>query len=158
MKIMFGCYQEEVIWFLSEGLIYKLEMYNLLSTSLGNTCIPGDDFWLFWVTLLSNQGDLNELQFLPKATEITLNPGYAPLITPQTEPREFPGRHLPENQNGRLPIVQPKMLCLTLPVVERYSWHIHPFQWSSGPESCVPLNLRLKSTIKDKRSSLVTSC
>lgn len=68
----------------------------------------------------SNQGALNWHKFLPKDTEIKLKPGYIPHI-PQTEPRGFLGRYLPENQNGRHPGVEPKMLCSTLHVVERHS-------------------------------------
>lgn len=46
MKSTFECSQEEVVWFPSKGSIYRLEMYNLLNTSLGNTCISWHDFWL----------------------------------------------------------------------------------------------------------------
>lgn len=67
--------------------------------------------YFFWVDFAFKSRSSKWLKFLPKATEIKLNPGYIPHIPPQTEPKGFLGRYLPENQNGRVPVVKPKMLC-----------------------------------------------
>lgn len=114
VKSTFECNQEEVIWFLSEGLIDRLKMCNLSNTSLGNTCIWWNNSWLLSLSRFAFKSRSYELaQILTQGHRVMLNPGYIPHIPPQTEPRELLRIFQSENQNGRLPVVEPKMLCLT---------------------------------------------